>query len=259
MTTDTSDPAETPTARQPVDTTPRKNFFQRIAGALFAPAETFGDIARKPDILAPLFVLLAIGYISTFVIAPIVDWDAVQTAQIEQMRKNPNVSEQDAERFARMGVRTGKFMVWVSPFLGAIWWVIVAGVLLLAVRLFGGEGNFKQAFSATLYAWIPLTIFSIVLLIVARARGSFDPQDAATLVKSNPAFLIDMKEQPVLFSLVSSFDVFTIWTIVLLIFGFAALSRLSKGKSAAIVISLWIVMIVVKVGLAALGAGMSKG
>jgi len=257
MTTEISDPTESPTARQDV---PTKNFFQRLAGALFAPAETFEDIARKPDIVAPLILLIAIGYLTTFLVMPIMDWDAMANAQIEQMRaKNPNITEADAERMVKMGMGMGKVMGWVGPFFAVIWWLIVAGVLLIAFRLFGGEGNFAQALSATLYAWLPLTLFSIVMAIVARARGSFDPTQAATMVKSNPAFLVDLKEQPVLFSLLSSFDLFTIWTIILLIFGFAALSRLSKGKSAAVVISLWIVMLVIKVGFATLGAAMQKG
>jgi hypothetical protein len=258
--TEFSEPTETPTARQPIDTAPRKNFFERIAGALFAPADTFEDIARKPDIIAPLLFLLVIGYVATFVIMPIMDWDAVVTQQADQMReRNPNLSDSDVDRMSRMTRSMGQVMGYVGPLLGAIWWLIIAGVLLLAFRLFGGEGNFKQAFSATLYAWLPLTILSIVTTIVARARGAFDPTQAATLVKSNPAFVVDMKEQPVLFSLLSSIDLFTIWTVILLIFGFAALSRTSKGKSAAIVISLWLVAIVVKVGFAALGAGMAKG
>jgi hypothetical protein len=260
MTTETSDPTETPTARQALDTAPKKGFFQRIVGALFAPAETFEDIARKPDVLAPLIFLILIGYASTIAIMPIMDWEAVVAQQADQMRaRQPNLSDAEVDRMANMTRSMGQVMGYVGPILGAIWWLIIAGVMLIAFRLFGGEGNFKQAFSATLYSWMPLTILSIVTTIVARARGSFDPTQAATIVKSNPAFLIDMKEQPVLFSLLSSIDLFTIWTVVLLIFGFAALSRLSRAKAAAIVISLWIVTIVVKVGFAALGAGMAKG
>lgn len=259
MTTEISDPAETPTDRQGT-AIPTKNMFQRIAGVLFAPAETFADIARRPDVLAPLVLLLAIGYVTTFIVMPMMDWDSIVAAQTEQMQaKNPNISDADAERMARMTRSMGQVMGYIGPLLGAILWLIIAGVLLLAFRLMGGEGNFKQAFSATLYSWIPLTIFSILMTIVARARGSFDPMQAATLVKSNPAFLVDMKEQPVLFALLSSFDLFTIWTVILLIFGFAALARFSKAKSAAIIISLWLIMIVAKAGFAALGAGMQKG
>lgn len=234
---------------------PNKNVFQRFAGVLFAPAETFEDIARKPDILAPLILLLVIGYITTALVMPKMDWDAVMDAQFEQVRKqNPNLSDADIERMGRVGKAMGTVLGWLGPLLTAIWWVIVALVLLLGVRLFGGEGNFKQSLSTTLYAWLPLTLFGIIMTVVVVARGSFDPTTGATIVKSNPAFLVDLKTQPVLFALLGAIDVFTIWTVVLLVLGFAAVSKLSRGKVAAIVVSLWIALILIRVGFAALGA-----
>jgi hypothetical protein len=47
--------------------------------------------------------------------------------------------------------------------------------------------------------------------------------------------------------------------VILLIFGFSALSKFSRAKSAAIVISLWVVQIFVKLGFAAIGAARMKG
>jgi hypothetical protein len=241
---------------QPVDPAPpSKGLFQRVSGALFSPGETFADIARRPDILGPLLLILVIGYISTALVAPRLDMNAIFEAQSEAMRKqSPNMSDEDVARAEKFVGGFTKVMTWIGPLIMLIWYVIVAGVLLMAVRLMGGEGGFKQAFSATLYAWMPLVLFSIISTIVILARGTFDPTTAATLVKSNPAFLVDMKEQPVLFSFLSSFDVFTIWTIALLVFGFSALSKLSRTKTAVIVVSLWVIMILIKVGFAAMGA-----
>ncbi|HEX2061825.1 MAG TPA: Yip1 family protein [Thermoanaerobaculia bacterium] len=245
--------AADPAVPEPI--VPKKNVFQRFAGVLFAPAETFEDIARKPDILAPLILLLVISYISTALVMPRMDFDAVMDAQFEQVRKqNPNLSEADVERMGRVGKAIGTVMGWLGPVLNAIWWVIVALVLLLGVRLFGGEGDFKQAFSATLYAWAPLTLFGIIMTIVIVARGTFDPTMGPTIVKSNPAFLVDMKAQPVLFSFLATLDVFTLWSVILMIFGFSALSKLSRGRTAAIVVSLWIALILIRVGFAAVGA-----
>jgi hypothetical protein len=235
---------------------PKTNVFQRIAGVLFAPAEAFAEIARRPDVLGPLLILLVIRYASTLLIIPKLDTEAMFEAQAAQMRKqNPDIAEADLERVRTFGAASAKVFAYVSPVLMVVWYLILAAVLLGAFRAMGGEGTFKQAFSATLYAWIPLTILSIITTIVVMARGSFDPTTAATLVKSNPAFLTTLTDHPVLFSLLSSIDLFTIWTVILLIFGFAALSKLSKGRSAAIVISLWLVLVLVKVGFTALTAG----
>lgn len=237
----------------------KQNVFERIAGVLFAPAETFQDIVRRPDILGPLLFILIIGYISTAVIIPKIDFTSMMEQQAAQMRKqNPNMSDEQAAQMERITSASVKVMSWVLPVLMVAWYAIVAGVLLLAFRLLGGEGNFAQAFSVTLYAWMPMVLLGILSTIIVLARGTFDPVTAATLVKSNPAFLVDMKEQPLLFSLLSSLDLFTIWMIALLIIGFAAMAKVSKAKAAAIVISLWMALIVVKLGFAAIGASRMK-
>lgn len=252
MTQGTAEPYSPPPVTEP----PAKNSFERIAGVLFAPVDTFRDIARKPDILVPLIVLLVLALASAIIFVPRMDVDAMVQAQMEQSGRQ--MSDADMAQAAKFSGSLMKVMGYLSPVWAILIWLVIAGVLLLAFRLFGGEGNFKQAFSATLYAWIPNTIGGIITTIIVFARGKVDPTTMATLVKSSPAFLVDQKDNPIAFALLSSLDIFTIWTLILLILGFAALSKFSKGKAAAIVISLWLVTVVVKLGFAALGASRMK-
>jgi hypothetical protein len=236
----------------------KKNVFARVAGVLFSPVETFAEIARRPDVIAPLLLIVIVGYICTALMVPKLDVNAITSAQAEQMRQKPNVTEEQVAQMERITAASVKIFSWLGPLMGVAVYAIIAGVLLLAFRLFGGEGTYPQAFSVTLYAWMPLVLFSIIMAVVVTAQGTFDPTTAATIVKSNPAFLVDMKEQPVLFSLLSNFDVFTIWTLALFSVGFAAVAKTSKAKAATIVVSLWIGLIVVKLGFAALGASRMK-
>lgn len=240
---------------QPAQEPATKNAFQRIAGVFFAPAETFADIARRPDILVPLLVILVIGYVTTFMVMPHLDWDAVVAQQAEMVKKqNPNVSDADIAQMGKFTTAIAKVSGYLAPVFVLIGYAIVALVVWGACRLMGGAGDFKQALSTTLYAHFPRVILGIVMAVVIMARGTVDPSTMATVVKSNPAFLVDMREQPVLFALLSSIELFQIWTIVLLVIGFAMLTKLSRAKTAAIIISLWIILLVVKVGFAALGA-----
>ena len=252
MTAGTSEPMTSAPPDAPAQTS-----FERIAGVLFAPAETFRDIARKPDFVVPLLVLTVVMYLSVALTARHIDWDAAIDQQVEIAKKrNPNVTEEDIRAQAAVGTAAGKVIVWLIPIVMIAGYAIVAGVLLLACRLFGGEGRYGQAFSATIYAWMPMIIAAIIGTIVVVARGGLiDPQMMETLVKSSPAFLVDMKQQPVLHSFLGSLELFSLWRLVLLIFGFAALSRLSRGKTAGIVISLWLILVVIKLGMAALRAG----
>ena len=229
---------------------------QRIIGALFSPDETFRDIARKPDFLVPLLIVLVISTISGIVLAPRLDYDSLRP---QMAAKNPNLAPEDLDRMVKMAGAFGKVAAYASPLLIAGAFVIIAAVLLLAFRLFGGEGTFRQAFSIVVYAWIPRVIQALILTVIIAVKGTADVNDIPTLVRSNPAFLVDMTDHPVLFSFLSTFDVFTLWTIALLIVGFAYMSRFTKVRSATIILSIWAFITVVKLGFAAMGAAKMKG
>ena len=139
-----------------------------------------------------------------------------------------------------------KVAAYCSPIFTIVFLLIIAGVLQIAFRLLGGQGNFKQSFSVSVYAWMPGLIKSIITLVVILARGAVPAQDLAIIVRSNLGFLVDMKTNPMAFAVLTSLDAFTIWILILYAIGFAYVSRLSKAKSAAIVVTLWALTVVFK-------------
>src|SRR5882672_9997265 len=216
---------------------PKPNPFQRIIGVLFSPDTTFASIARRPDWVVPLVLIMVLALANGILIASRIDFGAPAR---EAMAQNKNMTQQDMDRAEKMAVGMGKVAKFIGPIITIIVLLIVAGALLLAVRLMGGEGDFKQAFSVTCYAWFPNVIQSIVLTIIVMAKGAtaINPQTFPTMVRSNLAFLVDMKTQPMAFALLSSLDLFTIWVVVLLVIGFAYVGRISKAKAAVAVLSL---------------------
>ena len=254
MTTDanTAPPTEPAAPEAPL------GFLQRLGGVLFSPDETFRDIAARPRILAPLALLLAVAIAGAAILVPRMDFETMMRDRLEHSDKAAQMSPADMDRAVRMGSSFGKMIGYTSPVVAIGIWALIAVALWLTFRLFGNEGAYNQAFAVTLYAWIPLTINSIIGLVVAMTRSSIDPESMATMVASNPAVLVDLHAHPVLFSFLSSLDLFTVWTIVLLIFGFAQVARTSKARSAAVVLSWWAVFLFFKVGFAALGAARMK-
>ena len=253
----TSENPATPQAAPAAEPPPKRNGLQRLAGALFAPVDTFREIAQKPDLLTPIIAILIVSFITTLVIVPRMDFESALREQMAET--NRNMSKEDVDRVVRFSSAAAKMLAYVSPLLNLLFFVVIAAVLLLAFRLFGGEGTFKQAFSVSLYAWLPLLILGIVTTIVLLGRGTVNPDEMSTVVMSHPGFLVDHETNPVAFALLSSIDLFTIWSLVLFIIGFSFVSRMSRGKSAAIVLTLWAVMIVFKVGFAALTAARAAG
>lgn len=250
------------TPAQPVSpAAPAKSTFQRIMGVFFAPDETFADIARRPDILWPLVILTLFGFVTTALIMPRLDMDAVVAQQAEAMQKqNPNMSDADVESAGRMVRAMGKVSGWLSPVFIIVGYLLIALVLWGAFRVMGGDGDFKQSLSTTLYAYMPrMLLGGLIATVIIVMRGTVDPTQMATVVKTNPAFLVDPKAQPVLSSFLASFDLFVLWTIFLLTVGFSKVARVTKAKAATIIIVLWLVTIGVKVGFAALGAARMNG
>jgi hypothetical protein len=240
----------------PVAQEEKKGFLQRVIGVLFSPDETFRDVARRPDVLWPLILLMVVTLASTIIVVPRMDFETMMRDNLE--RSGRNMAPEDVDRTVRIMSASAKVFGYASPILAIAVWAIVAGVFQLTFRLFGGGGTFKQAFSVTLYAWLPLVINSIIATLILAAKGSVDPTLMPTLVRSNLAFLVDPKTNPLAFAALSSLDVFTIWSLALFVIGFAYVSGMSKARSATIVISLWIVAIFFKLGFAAIGAAKAR-
>ncbi|MBV8544419.1 MAG: YIP1 family protein [Acidobacteria bacterium] len=223
---------------------PKPNPFQRIIGVLFSPDATFASIARRPDWVVPLVLLLLVSLAAGIIMGPHIDFGA---AARESMEQNKNVPQEQVDKAVRISASIGKVITYLSPVLSLIGLLVIAGVVLLAFRIFGGEGDFRQAFSVTCYASIPTIIKSVVTLIIIIAKGGIIPAQAlATIVRSNLGFLVDYKTNPVAFALLSSFDIFSVWFLALLIIGFSYVARVSKVKAAVTIISLWILVLLLK-------------
>ncbi|HEY2091047.1 MAG TPA: Yip1 family protein [Thermoanaerobaculia bacterium] len=217
----------------------KANTLQRITGVLFNPGPTFESIAQRPNILGPLLVFIVIGILSAVAVGVKADFNSLAREAIEA---NPNIPPDRVESSVNMTKGIMKVSMYASPLLIVLMLVITAGVCLLAFRMFGGEGNFNIALSVTIYAWFPRLIRGILGAIVVLTKGSMSLYDLQNPVMSNLAFLFDPKTQPVQYALGSALDIFNIWSLVLLIIGMAAMSKLSKARSATIVIVLWVIV-----------------
>ena len=232
----------------PSQAAPKPNPFERIAGVFFSPNETFASIARQPDWVVPLVLMLVVSLIAGIVIGQRVDFATAAREAMEQK----NVPPDRVESAVKMTAAISKVASYCAPIFSVIGFLVIAGVLLLAFRLFGGEGNFKQAFSVSVYAWMPGLLKSIITVPVLLTREGMGAEDLAIAVRSNLGFLVSMKSNPMAFAVLTSLDIFTIWMLILFSIGFAYVARVSKAKAATIVVTLWLVTVAFKVVPAAL-------
>lgn len=240
MAASTAAPGDEPLVREP-------GALGRLTGALFSPVPTFEAIARRPTWLAPVLALMLASGIASMALAPRLDFAAVTREAFE--KRNRPVAEGQLETVSRVQ----RIFVVVAGFLApGIFCLVVAGVLFLAFKAFGDEIRFAQAFAATAHANLPRVISSLLLIPVALSREAIDPRFIGDLLRSNAGFLVDQKSAPALHALLQSLDLFSLWALALLVVGFASASRTRRGHAAAIAVTIFVLSVLGRVGIAAL-------
>lgn len=159
-------------------------------------------------------------------------------AQLDEMAER-------ARRFAWMG----ELFAVLAP---AVIAAAAAGVLWAACEAFGLELRFAQSFGVTVHAFLPQVLASVALLGILWGRPTIDPKGMDDLLPTSPGPLVSRTSAPALHSLLSSIDLLSLWTIGLLVLGLSAATKASRGRIAALVLSLWGLYVLGKSGLSAL-------
>ena len=224
--------------------------FARLPGAIFSPGRTFEAIARRPSWLLPVILWVGCSIALSAVLIPRIDYDKLIRARIEKSgRTVPEDQVQTiVERQKRIGPIIGYALAAVAPLAVAL---VVALVLWGAFRAFGWDATYPQALGATTHAYVPSILGSLLLIPLVARQDTMDPSALGDLLRSSLGFLVE-RDQKVLHSLLSSIDIFSFWTLALLVVGFSAASKVSKKSAAAVILSLWGVFVLARAGLAAL-------
>jgi len=228
------------------------NHFGRLIGVFFSPKETFQGIAAQPSWLVPVVLMTVLGILTAVVMNQKVDWRDVASKKIEESPRAANLTAEQKERQVEMSAKVSPYVTYVFGTIGPIIAVlIVAGVLLAAYNVLGGAGaKFGQAMGIVSHAMIVgliATVF-LILILFLKPPGTIDLENP---VATNIGAFLPESTSKALMALARSIDIFTIWTLLLVAVGFAAVNpKKLKGKSLSIVLSVWAVYVACKMGMA---------
>lgn len=243
-----------PTPATPAPEGPRIGAVGRMIGAMFNPKETFADIARSPSWLAPMALFIALGLPFAWMMNQRVDWGNYIRQQAEKSPRFADLPEDQKQRALAPQVRFAPMFTYAIGLLGSpIFILVMTLVFLPSMNLMGGAGaKFKQAFGITTHAMMPTSIFSVLGFTTMGLRrfGDVDPEH---LLASNPGAFLGADAPRWLFVMLSSFEVFWLWALVLLAFGYSAINpkKVSVGKAAGIIFGVWIFWVLIKTGASA--------
>jgi hypothetical protein len=230
----------------------------RVVDTFIAPSKTFNDILRDSSWWLPwlLGVLVTLGYSAA--IQQKIGWDKtysniLQHSSETQQERFQQLSPDQQARQKAIASSATKYIVWASPVLGLLFTAIAAGLLLMTLNFgLGGHAKFGQLFAVWMYATLPWLIQSILATIVLFAGLDADAFNLKNPVGTNVGYYLPTDWPQWLIAFGTSIDVLTIWVLILVIIGCAIVARTKLAATATAVVGWWVLLTLVKVGMAAI-------
>ncbi len=223
--------------------------FEKIVGIFTSPKETFVAIDKRPSWLVPFIIIVIVVTISQFLVLDISISD-----QIEAMKARGLSAEQIEVAQERMQGFMRYIGFIVAPIGILIVWLILGGIFLFTGNtIMGGKTKFKNVFSVVSWSGIIGIVQSALFTYLIMSKGTrFGVTTSLAILLPTPQL---GASKTILYRILSRFDIFTIWTLVLWIIGFSVVYKFSLKKSITMVISLWVVYIVFVVAIGSLLGG----
>jgi hypothetical protein len=234
--------------------------FSRLTGVFFEPGKTFADIAERPRWLVPLLLVVVAGVAFYFLYGPHVGWERFLR---HQMETNARVQQQmeriPADQRDRAIAMQTKFMG-IGYYFGTmvmvpLMYLISAAIVLgIASGLMSAGVKFKQVFAIVCYAGLPLILKHALAMVVMFLKNPADFNLLNPLAFNPAAFMDPISTPKFLYTLAMSFDLFTIWTLLLMATGLkaAAGKKLSFGGALFAVVTPWAVLVLLGATIAGL-------
>jgi len=212
------------------------NLWQLFVSIIDRPAVTMSYVGKKPGWawVAPAFLVLVGLAVFSVVTAPLASELAQRQVQQQMASVPPQQAEQMANQIERFTSPT-----WVAGFsiVGglitlAVMWLVWAGVLYFLGLVAGGEASFAQSFALLAWSWIPYSVRHLT-------QAAYIAYSGQLILNQGLSFLVATGDQTKdaanwLYGLLSQFDLFYLWHLILVVVGLAAVGRFSKTKATIV-------------------------
>jgi hypothetical protein len=233
--------------------------WQRVTNTFTAPSTTFEDIKRgNKSWWLPFVIIAIVGYI---LFAAVFFKIGMQNVVDNQIRLDPKASDRMAQATPEQREMGSKISLYITEgvFI-ANPALVLAGVALLSLGLwatinfvFGGKATYGSIFTVWIFATLPTIVKTLLGVLVIFAGAAPETFNIKNFAPTNAAaFLNPLEANKVLYTLASSLDVVTIWTLVLLGMGTAIVAGVKRTSGYIAVFGWWAIFVLIGVGIAAI-------
>jgi len=247
-----------PVVQSAAEVTPGLSQGQRLSNIFTAPSKTFEDIRLgHRSWWLPFIIYVVLGFAFYGVVNSKVGMRQVSENQVKLSPKTEEQMSQltPEQREQRLKISTaitqGIFLA--SPIFLLAMGAVISLVLLGTINfVFGGKAKFASVFAVWMYAMMPScikTILGIVVLFAGTAPDSFNIKNFAPT--NLGAFMNPMDTNPGLYSLATSIDFVTIWTLALVGIGVAIVAGTKRTSGYIASFGWWALLVLGGAGVAA--------
>ena len=264
-------PAAEPTTREILTEPAQMNPISRLINAVFSPGEMFTDVRRSPkDWIVPVLLLVIVASVAGYVVqwrfnfTPEIIAAASVDVELDKQGKTRKDLTDAEKQQVEMSENFTTLILKVLPVVTAVVIMLtiftLGGLYRLLMPLVQGRTTFFRCISVAAYAYsIPQTIKWLLHIVISFVKS---PESVDVvgylqnngLIQASPAALFSAKANPVLFAMLSWFDLFSIWFLALAVIGISTVcvKKLKPGSAAMIVVGPYALMMLIHVAFKAL-------
>lgn len=222
---------------------------ERVVDTFVAPTKTFTDIRRSTSWWLPFVLLVVVNLASAFAIDRTVGFAAVAEHEVA---KSASATEQMQQmtpeaRAAQMHARTvgTRYSTYGVPVIILLFVAIEALILWGSFNFgLGAQTTFGQMFALIMYSALPRLFIGILNVVLLFAGVNTENYDIRNPVGTNIGYYLT--DSPNWLKTAGAFfDVFSLWSLVLLIMGTAIIARKTKAQAATVVLGWWVLVLIV--------------
>ena len=230
---------------------PAPSPFQRVLLIFTAPSRAFAQLGSGGSWWLPYLLAVLIGLAFAATVGSKVSWETVARNNLagspkQQARFDQAPAAQQTQQIAIIAkfTRVATYAAFViAPLVVA---AIVAGILLATLNFaLGGHARFGALFAVYMFSALPQLVKLLLAMLMLVFGVGTETFQTSNPLGSNPAFYLQGSTVPHwAIALLTWFDAFLIWQIVLLIIGCAVVAKVSRGKAVGVVLG-WVILAMV--------------
>ena len=230
----------------------------RILNTFVAPSKTMADLRRKANWLIPWLLMSIFSISFVFAMERRIGWDLIVRTQIEKSSNGEafdRLSPAEKQQRLDSGIRITKYSSYLIPLLSLLWFASLAAALVAVFRFaVGANITYGRTLAIVVYGSLP-SLVERLLAIVTMCFADPEGFDVKNPIASGPAQWIGLATggafaaHRFLYSLLSVFDLFTLWMVLLIAIGISVNTQVKRGTAFATIFGGFFVLKLISAGL----------